>query len=160
MDDKVIEKIFDISERFFGTAADPTQIPSTMEAHRKFRRLYPKTIAYWLEDGEPVSWAMVLPTQRALMDRFLAGEITEYQMLELTVPQEKYEALYLFLTFTVEEHRRKGYAESLFKEAIAAIPLVAKAPLFGWAFSEAGGKLLEKLQKTLGRDILVKHGHD
>lgn len=153
---KVIEKMFGLAEVFFATHNDPSQIPITLEALARLNSLHPATVLFRLEDGELVSWVVSVPTQRALMDQFLHGEITERELLEKTVPQETYEVLYLCSAFTVEAHRRKGYALGLFAEALRRLPLAPAAPLFAWPVSYEGKIMAEKLHRLLPRPLYIK----
>ena len=157
MDSKILDKMLDIGEQFFGTANDPDQMPATRESFYKLQRLHPKTVIYRLEKGEPISWVVVLPTSAELMEKFLRGEINERELLDLTEPQDKYEALYLCAAFTVSEYRRRGYVIEMFKEAINAIPHVQDVKLFAWLFSQEGRRLTEKLNSVLGTKILIKN---
>jgi len=111
---------------------------------------------YRLENGEPISWVVVLPTQAELMEKFLKGEINESELLDLTKSQDRYEALYICAAFTVPEHRRKGFVLQMFKEALDAIPHTDDAKLFAWPFSNEGRKIIEKLNQVLGVKILIK----
>lgn len=153
---RIIEKMFGLAEDFFATHNDPSQIPVTTEALARLNALHPATVLFRLEEGELVSWIVSLPTQRALMEQFLHGEITERQLLEKTVPQETYEALYMCSAFTVEVHRRKGYALSLFAEALRRLPLEPSAPLFAWPVSYEGKMTAEKLHRLLPRPFFIK----
>lgn len=152
----IIEKMLALAEDFFATQNDPGQIPVNEETLQKLRRLHSATILYRLEDGEFVSWVISLPTQRFLMEQFLEGAITERELLELTKPEDSYEALYLCAAFTVAAHRRKGYVLGLFAEALRRLPLTADAPLFAWPVSYEGKMIAEKLHHLLPRLLLIK----
>jgi hypothetical protein len=156
MDEKILDKMLNIAEKFFVTESDPNQMPITKESFYKLQRLHPKTVVYRLENGEPISWVIVLPTQTELMEKFLKGKINERELLDMTKPQEKYEALYLCAAFTVPEHRRRGYILQMIQEAIDAIPHTEDVKLFAWIFSDEGRKIVERLNKILGVRILVK----
>lgn len=157
MDEKVLNKMLNIAEEFFGTSSDPDQMPITKESFYKLQQLHPKTVVYKLENGEPISWVVVLPTQIELMEKFLKGEINERELLDLTKPQDEYEALYLCAAFTVPEHRRKGYIVEMFKEAIRDIPHTKNTRLFAWPFSREGRELAEKLNTSLDNQVLIKN---
>lgn len=157
MDKKILDKMLNIAEQFFGSADDSDQMPITEESFYKLQKLHPKTVIYKLENGEPVSWVVVLPTQVDLMDRFLKGEINERELLDLSKPQEIYEALYFCVAFTVPRHRRKGHALEMFKEAIESIPHTENVKLFAWLFSKEGGHLIRKLGLDLGKKIYIKN---
>lgn len=131
-------------------------MPMTRESFYKLQELHPKTVVYRLKNGEPISWVVVLPTQIELMGKFLRGEINECELLDLTKPQDRYEALYLCAAFTVPEHRRRGLVIEMFKETVDAIPHIENVKLFAWLFSDEGRKIAEKLNQILGVKILVK----
>lgn len=154
--ERIIERMLSLAEEFFATESNPGQIPVNMESLEKLIRLHPSTILFRLEDDELVSWVVSLPTQRTLMQQFMEGSITEHHLLELTTPQETYEALYLCAAFTVAEHRRKGYVLGLFAEALRHLPLTEDAPLFAWPVSYEGKKIAEKLHRLLPRTVLIK----
>lgn len=156
MERKIIDKIFEITERFFGTANDPDQMPVNKESLRKLQELHPKSFIYKTDNDEPISWVVVLPTSDELMKKFLDNEINERELLNLTQPQDRYEALYLCSAFTVPEHRGKGYAAALFQEAITQIPHSKDVKLFAWPFSEEGKQLADKLSSIFGKKILIK----
>ncbi|MBF0385879.1 MAG: hypothetical protein HQL27_08420, partial [Candidatus Omnitrophica bacterium] len=148
--------ILDIAEQFFGTASDPSQMPITKESFYKLQKLHPKTLVCETENGEPISWVVTLPTSKELADKFLRGEINERELLDMTKPQELYEALYLCAAFTIPEHRRKGYSIKMLKEVIDAIPHIEDVKLFAWPYSSEGKLLIEKLGYELGVKISLK----
>lgn len=154
MDERILKKMLVLAEAFFGTAQDSSQIPITRLSFEKLQALHSKTVVYRLIGSEPVSWVVVLPTSRELASKFLAGQISERDLLEMTVPVSTYEALYLCAAFTVPEYRRKGYAVRLFREALDSIPQVSNALLFAWPYSEEGRLLIGELEVILGRAIL------
>ena len=156
MDEKILKKMMTTAERFFGTLNDPEQMQITKDSFYKLQKLHPKTLIYRLENGEPVSWAIILPTQTELMDKFLRGEINEQKLLDMTKQQKTYEALYLCSAFTIPEFRRKGYIIEMMKEAINAIPHTDDVKLFAWPYSEEGKLLVEKLVRILGTKIQLK----
>lgn len=157
MDERILNKILGIAEQFFGTASDPDQIPITKESFYKLQKLHPKTVVCKMENGEPVSWVVILPTSNALAEKFLKGEITERELLNKTEPQERYEALYLCAAFTVPEFRRKGYIIELGKEAIEAIPHIENVRFFAWPVSKEGKLLAEKGGQILKRNIELRY---
>jgi hypothetical protein len=156
MDEIIQKKTRAIAEQFFGTANDPDQIPITEESFHKLQKLHPKTMLYRLENSEPISWVIVLPTSEALANQFLKGEITERELLNLSEPMVRYEALYLCSAFTVSEHRKKGLAIQLLKEAIDSIPHIENVKLFAWSYSFEGSLLVKKLERGLGVKIYLR----
>lgn len=156
MDEVILEKILNTAERFFGTVNDPEQMPVSKESLYKLQKLHPKTFLYKTLNNEPVSWTVVLPTSKELAEKFIQGKINERELLDMTEPKKEYEALYLCSAFTVPEHRRKGYAIEMLKEAIDGIPHAAKAEFFVWPYSEEGGAVIKKLEEILGRKIKIR----
>jgi hypothetical protein len=154
---KVIDETIRIAENFYGTAEDPNQIPIKRESYYKFQKLSPKTILYTLNgNGDPISWTMVLPTSKALMERFLEGAISERELLDLSQPAEKYEAIYLCSAFTIPEYRNKGHAMELLRESINAIPKVDDVEYFAWPITEEGRRMTKKLNVVLEKNISIK----
>lgn len=156
MNEKILNKIMRVAEEFFGTASDPEQMPISRESLDKLQSLHPNTFLYKLKSGEPVSWVVVLPTSKKLAEEFLSGEINERELLGMTEPQEKYEALYLCSAFTVPGERRKGYAAEMIMKAIKNISLTHDALFFAWPFSEEGRMAVKKLETELGAKIRLK----
>jgi len=151
------QKMDKITEQIFGTEKDPDQIPINRESGEKLEKLTPHWIKYALDDkGEPIAWSIVVPTSLEMMNKFLRGGITEKELLDLTKPQDMYEALYLCAIVTVPEHQRKGYALKLTIESINSIPHVENVKLFVWPYSTEGAKFIEKLSKSLKINILLK----
>jgi hypothetical protein len=126
------------------------------ESLYKLQKLHPKTFLYKTLNNEPVSWAVVLPTSQKLAEEFIQGKINERELLDMTEPKKEYEALYLCSAFTVPEHRRRGYAIEMLKEAINGIPHVAEAEFFVWPYSEEGKAVIKKLEEIIGKKIRIK----
>jgi hypothetical protein len=153
MDEKSFNKVLEISEQFYGTANDPEQIPINQESRDKLQKLHSKALIFTIENSEPVSWTVIVPTSNKLAEKFLKGEISERDLLDMTEPAKQYEALYLCSAFTVPEYRKKGYAIKLLKEQINSIPHTANPLLFAWIYSQEGERLVDKLEQELGVKI-------
>lgn len=153
-----LEKKMDaIAERIFGTEENPDQIPITVESGEKLDELTSHWIKYRLDEkGDPIAWAVVVPTTRELAESFVYGEITERQLLDLTIPEERYSAIYLCAAITLPEHRRKGLGLQLFEEAIANIPTTDDYVLFVWPVGDGGRELAQKVAQDLGRQLLIR----
>ena len=157
--DPVLEqKMDEIAERIFGTQKDPEQIPITKESGEKLEALTPHWIKYKLDgQNNPIAWVMILPTSLELMTEFLEGRINERELLDLTKPQDTYEALYLCAAITVPEYRRRGYAVELLIEGINSIPHDRNVKLFAWPHSSEGEGLIEKIEKLLNTKVLIRN---
>ena len=156
MDEQALEKIMKISEDFFDTENDPEQIPISLESLRKLQNLHPKTFVCREENGEPLSWIVVLSTSRELENKFLGGEISERELLDLSKKENRYEAIYLCFAFTQPSARRRGLTIQLFKEALAEIPKNQDVEFFAWPYSEEGRLMLEKLAQELEVGIKMR----
>lgn len=150
-----------LAEETFGSRDDPDQMPVTQESADKLSTLTPDWLKYKVDpDGRLMSFAVVTPTTREIAERFLSGEITEREILELTTPQERYSALYLASAVTVPEFRRQGVATELLKELIAGIPTTDDPLLFAWTFNDGGKALVKRLESVLGREIKYRERHE
>ena len=156
MNEKILQKMLTIAEHFFGTENDPQQIPITMESFNKLQTLHPNTIIYKAKNNNPISWAVTLPTQKKLMEKFLKGEITENNLLKMTKKQDIYDTLYICAAFTLPEYRRKWLALQMLKEAITKIPYKKENQIFTWIFSEEWEKMIDTLEKEMNVKIIRK----
>ena len=156
MNEEILQKIMTITERFFETATDPEQIPTKKDSLRKLLALHPGTFQYRIENNEPVSWVMVLPTSNALAEKFLQDQITERELLDMTEPQPEYDAIYLCAAFTVKGYRRKGHVLDMLKDALCTIPHAQNVKIFAWPYSDEGEFLIRRLERELGTTIHIK----
>lgn len=156
MDEIILNKTMAIAEEFFGTANDPEQILINLESFLKLQRLHKKTFVCQIKNDQPISWVIVIPTQKKIAEDFLSGQINERQLLDFSQPQEKFEALYFCSAFTVPKHRGNNYSSELFQEAVREISLVDEAIFFAWPTSEEGKHLVEKLEDIFGRKFRIK----
>lgn len=155
--DYILEKEMRIAEEIFGTEKDPDQMPINEESVKKLDSIYEGWLGSVLdEEGEPIAWSVVLPTQTELMDKFLNNEITEKQLLEKTKPEDVYNSLYVASVITVPEQRSKGFATKVLSEAIERAPLVDNAVIFAWPWSVEGRSLFDKIKSMVKKDIRVK----
>ena len=146
-EEQILAETMRIAEKFFGTLNDPEQIPITQASVVKLRRLHPAAFHYLTDEaGEhAVGWIVVVPTTKVLMRQFLEGRMTERQLFDQTVPQNRYDALYLCAAFVLPEYRRQGLATKLFKDSLKAIPLTHDAELFAWPTTPEGKAMAEKM---------------
>lgn len=156
--DEIFKKEMAIAEEIFGTESDPDQMPITLETAHKLESL----CSGWLETefdeaGEPISWAVVMPTQRPLAEAFIKGDISEKELFEKTEPREVYDAVYLVSVITVPEHRGKSLSLKVLERAIPKIPLTPDALYFVWPTTPEGSGALEKFAKSFGKEIKVRN---
>lgn len=153
---KNLLKTMQIAERFFGTQKDPEQMPINLASYDKIQKLSPYSLICELKNDEPVSWVVTVPTSKVIMNKFISKEINEKQLLEISNPQDKYDAIYLSAAFTLPDHRRQHLATKLFLEAISKIPHTDDVDYFGWIYSKEGRKLGKTLEKKLMTKILTR----
>ncbi len=155
--DEILAKEMQIAEAIFGTENDPDQMPITNESIAKLDSLCSDWLVSELDDnGEPISWAIAMPTQKHLAQDFLNNKITERQLLDLTVPSDIYDAVYLVSVITVPEHRGKGLGTKVVKQVLQNMPIINDAIYFAWPTSDEGMNLVKKIESELGREIILK----
>jgi len=103
----ILQKMLAIAEEFFGTENDPNQMPITMESFYTLQTLHPDTILYKTKNNDPISWVVILPTQKELMEKFLNKDINEKELLTMTKKQDTYDTLYLCSAFTMPKYRKQ-----------------------------------------------------
>ncbi len=152
-----LERMIRLAEEFFETKNDPTQISVTAEVMERLRRLHPATLTEQ-DDGEgPVAWILAIPTTNSLMNRFIAKQINEQELLDETPLHGTYEAVYLCSALVLPEHRGKGLAKKLTCQAIESIRMEHPIKyLFYWAFSIEGTKLAESISRKTGLPLLKR----
>lgn len=136
-----------VTEEFFGTEVDSTQIPINQETRNKFLQLSPYCMNT-AEDtlGNPVSWVICIPTSVELMEKFISEKITEKELFDQTEIAEHYSALYLCTAFTIPAYRKKGIARALLLESIQKFKETnPDIQLFAWGYSAGGQKVIDSL---------------
>jgi ribosomal protein S18 acetylase RimI-like enzyme len=145
------ERMIKLAEEFFGARSDPNQISVDEKILEKLARVDPATRMQEVNEDGPITWILVIPTTNVVMNRFLREEISENELLELTLPGEKYDSVYLCSALVLPENRGKGIAKQLTIEAIRSIskrhPIRS---LYVWAFSDDGARLAAAVAKEVG----------
>ena len=155
--EELMRKEMKIAEEIFGTESDPDQMPINDETRKKLDSL----CTGWLETefdeaGEPISWAVVMPTQRALAEKFLNKEINERKLLELTHPEDSYDAIYIVSVITVPEHRGKGLGKKVIEKAVSNMSTTSDALYFTWPTTPEGEGMFKKYENFLGKEIKIR----
>lgn len=155
--EELMKKEMAIAEAIFGTESDPDQMPINDETRKKLNSLFDG----WLETefdeaGEPISWVVLMPTQRSLAEEFVSGVITEKELLEKTQPQEIYDALYIVSIITVPEHRGKNLSLKVLERVIPRVPLTPDALYITWPTTLEGRGALQKYAAYLGKEIKIR----
>jgi len=151
------ERMIRLAEEFFETKNDPAQISVTEQVMDHLHKLHPATLSEFDDGNGPVVWILLIPTTMPLMERFIAREISEKKLLDLTPLAVPYEAIYLCSALVLPEYRGKGLAKRIASGAIRSItkdhPI---SSLFYWAFSREGAGLAESLAKETGLPLLMR----
>lgn len=156
IDEKYYEEIRKASEDFFKTENDPEQMENKKENIPRLRALHPKAYQWKIVDDRPVGWVALVPTTKELMNDFLSCKITERQLFDETQPAKEYDAIYLCASFTMPEHRDKGYALELNIDSIESISQGKKLTLFAWPISGEGEGLANKIEEKFQTKILKR----
>lgn len=146
----------EIAGEIFPASVGPDQMQATEENFQKLKSLNPNSILYDIRDGEIAGWAVVVPTSRELMEKFVNREIGEQAVLDLAEKQDSYPALYVCAAAVVPAYRRRGVAMNLVQEAIARMPLEPRHELYAWTTSPEGVALIEKLQQQTGTVVRIR----
>ena len=134
-----LERMIQLAEDVFAVKSDPDQLDVDQEVMERLKRIHHASVSEMDYGNGPVAWLILIPTTMDLMHRFLAEEITEKQLFELTPLDVKYDSIYLCSGLVLEEYRRKGIIRQL---ALSTIEDIQKdhpiKELFVWAFSREG----------------------
>lgn len=132
---------------YFGADTDPEQIPPTPEVAEKYYSLHPDVVMYELSpEGKLMGWISGFPTSRELMNKFLAKEINERQLFDLTEKMDIPETVYINVILVFPEFRGQGIAQRLAKKfAGNFLKENPSCEFFAWQFSVEGGLLMDSL---------------
>jgi len=159
MEKSNFERMLELAEEVFASKNDPNQLDVNEDVMEQLQRIHPESIAEYDNGHGPICWIIQIPTTRSLMEQFLANEISEKQLFELTPLNVPYQAVYLCSGMVLEEFRRKGIAKKLAIDALLKIreshPIEA---LFVWAFTQDGDIVSESLAKLSALPLFKKVG--
>jgi ribosomal protein S18 acetylase RimI-like enzyme len=151
------ERMIQLADDVFATKSDPDQIDINEDVLAHFQKIHPATVSEYDDGNGPVCWILLLPTTIELMNQFLAGAISERELLNLTPLHAQYEAVYLCSAMVLEEYRRKGIAKRLTLSALEQIRTDhAIKTLFVWTFSNEGLLGAEALARMTSLPLLQK----
>lgn len=145
------ERLIKLADEVFAVKSDLSQLDVDQDVLIRLKKIHPATISEYNEGNGPCAWVLLIPTTLGLMNRFLAKEISEKELYELTPLKAKYDAIYLCSALVLDEYRRKGITKQLALKAIEKMR--KKHPLraaFVWAFSPEGDKAAEMIAQLAG----------
>jgi hypothetical protein len=145
-------------EESFQMRNDPDQLSVNSRTMKKLARLHPCTLSEKKNSRGPIAWVLVVPTSGKIMEDFLAGNITEKELLKRTPYNIKYDALYLCSALVLPEYRRKRFASRMLIKAVKAIqkdhPI---QDLFGWIFSPEGKRLAVSIAQATALPVHIRN---
>lgn len=145
------ERMLALIDEVFATRSDPDQLQVDETVIEKLQAIHPATLGEYNEGNGPCVWVLVIPTTKEVMNDFLAGHITEQQLLDSTQPGQQFEALYLCSATVLPEYRRRELALNLCIDAVNAIQLQYPLQyLYTWPFTPEGRALAEHVAKKTG----------
>lgn len=154
------ERMIQLANDVFDTRSDPNQLDVDEQVIARLQQIHPSTVSEYDDGNGPVIWILLIPTTHDVMNRFVAGEITEQQLLDLTPAGGSYDAIYLCSAMVLEEYRGKGIAKKLTLDAIDNIrkdhPIKA---LFVWPFTPEGDGMAAAIARYTHLPLLVRKPH-
>lgn len=157
---KNFDRMLQLAEEVFYTRDDEGQITVSPEERAMLEAIHPAALSGMDNEDGPIVWILLLPTTTPLMQQFIAGSITEVELLQRTAPGTAYNAIYLCSALVLPEYQNQGLAS---KVALAAIDSICSKhkieALFYWPFTNEGKLLASSLSKKTGLPLLEKTGH-
>ena len=151
------ERLIQLADKVFSVKSDPSQLDVNTEVLTRLKKMHPATISEYNEGNGPVAWVLLIPTTSDLMNRFLANEISEKELFNLTPLNARYDAIYLCSALVLEEYRRKGITKKL---ALTAIEKIRKKhslkAAFVWAFSPEGDLAAKTIARLAGLPLFER----
>ena len=150
-------RMIELAETVFDARNDPQQLEVTESVIAQLKNLHPATISDFVSGDGPVCWILLIPSTLQTMEDFLKGDITEAELLQASLNENDFDALYLCSALVLPEFRKKGIAYRLTHEAILSIQSTCKIKfLYAWPFSEEGKRLSEKLCKNFNLSLRIR----
>jgi len=142
------ERLIQLADEIFAVKSDPSQLDINPAVRKRLLQIHPSTMLEHSDENGPVAWVLLIPTTLELMHKFLAKEISERELFEMTPLNINYEAVYLCSALVLKEYRRKGITKNLVLTGIGKIrkKQLLKAA-FAWTFSTAGGVAAENIAR-------------
>jgi hypothetical protein len=141
-------RMLQLIDEVFETRQDPNQLQVNQTVMKKLEQIHPATLSELADENGPVIWALLIPTTTEVMNDFLAGKISEKDILIKTKPGEKYTCIYLCSVTTLPEYRGKGKSKKLCLDAINSICKdYLIETLYVWPFTKEGELLADSIAK-------------
>ncbi len=152
-------RMIQLATEFFHTQNDPSQLSIDETVMERLHRIHPAAMGEKTDANGPIAWTIIIPTTLAIMNRFIDRSIGEQELVELTVRENKFEAVYLCSALVLPEHRGKGLAKELVCSSVRTVQKDhSLRHLFFWAFSSEGDALAQAIAKELHLPLLRRKG--
>jgi len=152
-----LRRMIELAERVFDVRNDPDQLSVNEETLGRLRRIHPATVTERADANGPFAWMLLIPATRPLMERFIAKEINERELLDLIPMPGSYDTIYLCSALVLPEFRRKGLAKELVCNSVEAIrqdhPITS---LFYWPFTREGDALAQSVARQLKLPLMKR----
>ena len=150
-------RMIHLATEFFDTKNDPSQLSIDETVMERLHEIHSAAMGGLSNENEPIAWTIVIPTTHGIMNQFIGQSIGERELMELTLQQKIFEAIYLCSAMVLPEHRGKGLAKQLLCSSIRAIQNDHSIRhLFYWAFSREGDALSQAAAKELQLPLLKR----
>jgi len=152
--DKRFEEVDRIAKEFFSIDSDPTQIDANENTFLYSLEIGGITLAA-SEDNKLLGWSFAFPTNKILMEKFLAGEITEYQLFWGTKKDPNYDAIYFCAMYVYPKYRSLSLAIKLIRKCLDPL-LKENVCVFYDPYSSAGARIGEFMKNRVKFEIKTK----
>lgn len=158
---KDVDESSEMAEEFFKMESKPDGMPASEENKNFFLRSFPECDDVIRADGKIIGFTFIVPCNKDIMDRFLAGKITEKELgeeIKSKIDYENFETVYLCSSFIKEEYRGRGLAVQGRVKSISKIigNRKIKPILFSWAQTKEGERSVRKTAEVLGLKLKLK----
>jgi GNAT superfamily N-acetyltransferase len=151
------ERMIQLADDVFAVKSDPSQLDINPGVRKRLLEIHPSTMSEQIDGDGPVAWVLLIPTTIELMNRFLAKNISEKELFELTPLNARYDAIYLCSALVLDEYRRKGITRNLALKAIEQIKEQHRLnAAFVWAFSPEGDLAAESIARLAGLPLFKR----
>lgn len=139
-----LKDVEEISEGFFKTNNDLTQMKSDYKLFKQIVRKFPLFFSVILIDEKVCGSLILLPCDKKMKKLFLEGKITESELASRILKRKtsSFESIYLAEISLKKEFHNKRFGTKLLKEGINRIykKYGKKFPVFFWGWSKQGKK--------------------
>ena len=155
-----LRKMIALADEVFDARNDPDQLNVTPKVMEQLQSIHPSTLSETIVDDGPVCWVLLIPSSIQTMQKFLDRKIHENEILESSVNENHFEAIYLCSALVLPEFRNQGIAFRSALQSIKEIQASFKITcLYSWPFSKEGKLLSEKLSAKIHLPLHILEGN-